>query len=94
MSGPTGVVFKMLRAGGKGCLESLRIFNEVLFENKLPDKFNVELNGSSLQGKGDPLNTNSYRGIKLLEHAFKMYKRILDRRLRETVAIAKMFYAS
>ena len=38
MSGPTGVVFKMLRAGGKGCLESLiRIFNEVLFENKLPD---------------------------------------------------------
>ena len=36
-SGPTSVVFLMLRAGAKGCLESLpRNFNEVLFENKLP----------------------------------------------------------
>ena len=40
MSGPTGVVFKVLRAGGKGWLESLiRIFNKVLFENKHPDNF-------------------------------------------------------
>ena len=40
VSGPTGVVFKMLRAGGKGCFKSLiMVFNEVLFENKLPDKF-------------------------------------------------------
>ena len=39
VEGPTGVVVEMLRAGGKGCLESLtRIFNEV-FENKLPDKW-------------------------------------------------------
>ena len=34
------------------------------------------------KGKGDPLNLNSYRGIKLLEHAFKMYKKILDERVR------------
>ena len=41
--------------------------------------------------KGDSLNPNSYRGIKLLEHAFKLYE-VLDGRLREVVDIDKMQY--
>ena len=41
-------------------------------------------------GKGDPLNPNSYRGIKLLEHAFKLYEKILDGRLCEILDIDKM----
>ena len=40
--------------------------------------------------KGVPLNPNSYRGIKLLEHAFKLYEKVLDGRLREVVDIDKM----
>ena len=44
------------------------------------------------KGKGDSLNSNSYRGIKLLEHAFKLYEKILDGRLREVVDIDKMQY--
>ena len=43
------------------------------------------------RGKGDPLNLNSYMGIKLLEHAFKLYEKILDGRLRE-VDIDKMHH--
>ena len=42
--------------------------------------------------KGDPLNPNSYRGIKLLEHAFKLYEKILDGHLCEVVDIDKMQY--
>ena len=42
------------------------------------------------KGKGDPLNPNSYRGIKLFEHAFKRYKKILDGCFREVVDIDKM----
>ena len=44
------------------------------------------------KGKGDPLNPNSYRGIKLLERAFKLYEKVLDGRLREVVDIDKMQY--
>ena len=44
------------------------------------------------KGKGDPLNPNSYREIKLLEHALKLYEKILDGRLREVVGIDKMQY--
>ena len=42
------------------------------------------------KGEGDPLNPNSYRGIKLLEHAFKLYKKVLDGCLHEMVDIDKM----
>ena len=44
------------------------------------------------KGKGKSLNPNSYWGIKLLEHAFKLYKKILDGRLCEVVDIDKMQY--
>ena len=42
------------------------------------------------KGKEDPLNPNSYRGIKLLEYAFKLYEKVLDGRLREVVDMDKM----
>ena len=43
----------------------------MLFENKLPDKWKL----SSLvpKRKCELVNTNSYRSIKLLEQAFKLY---------------------
>ena len=44
------------------------------------------------KGKGDPHNPNSYRGIMLLEHAFKLYEKVLDGRLHEAVDIDKMQY--
>ena len=45
-------------------------------------------------GKQDPLNPHSYRGIKLLEYAFKLYEKILDGCLHEVVDTDKMqFYA-
>ena len=43
-------------------------------------------------GKRDLLTPNSYRGIKLLENAFKLYSKLLDRRLGEVVDINKMQY--
>ena len=45
-----------------------------------------------LQEKGDPLSSNSYRGIKLLEHAFKLFEKILDGHLSEVVDIDKIQY--
>ena len=35
---------------------------------------------------------NSYRGIKLLNHTFKLYQKVFDERLREVVNIDKMQY--
>ena len=42
------------------------------------------------KGKGDPLNRNLYRDIKLLEHAFNLSERILNNKLREIVYTGSM----
>ena len=52
----------------------------------------VEFVSTNFKEKGDPFNPNSYRGIKLLEHAFELSEKVLDGRLREVVDIDKMQY--
>ena len=42
------------------------------------------------KGKRDSFNPNSYRGINLLGHVFKLYENVLDGRLCEVVDIDKM----
>ena len=92
-SGPSGVALEMFKAGRDKCLKSLtNIFNDILFKNKLPEEWMLSSLVPIFKGKGDPLNPNSYKGIKLLEHAFKLYEKILDGRLHEVVDIDKMQY--
>ena len=61
----------------------------ILFKDKLPEEWML----SSLVPvfKGNPLNPNYYRGIKLLEHAFKLFM-VSDRHFSEVVDIDKMLY--
>ena len=33
------------------------------------------------KGKGDVMNSGSYRGVKLLEHGMKIIERVLKRRI-------------
>ena len=54
-------------------LKSLRnIFNDILFKDKLPEEWMLSSLVPIFKGKGNPINPNSYRGIKILEHAFKL----------------------
>ena len=39
------------------------------------------------EGKGDALKCEKYRGIRLLEHRFKMWEKVLEERVREAVQI-------
>ena len=66
------------------------IFSDVLFKDKLPDEWIFSLLVPIFKGKGDPLNPNSYRGIKLFKHAFKLYEKILGGCLNEVVDIDQM----
>ena len=45
------------------------------------------------KGKRNPLNTNSYKGIKLLDYAFKLYERILDKRMKKVEGTDEMQYS-
>ena len=35
------------------------------------------------KAKGDPLEFGSYNGIRLLENAFKIFEKVLEKRLRQ-----------
>ena len=39
---------------------------------------------------GDVRNCNTYRGVKLLEHAMKMVEKVLETRIRKLVNIDSM----
>ena len=67
-------------------------FNDILFKDKLPEEWMLSSLVPIFKGKGDPLNPNSDRGIKLLKHTFKLYEKFLDGCLREVVDIDKMHY--
>ena len=44
------------------------------------------------KGKGDVMSCGAYRGVKLLEHATKIVKRVLEMRIRCLVNMNKMQY--
>ena len=57
------------------CLNSLTAIFNILFEGKLPEEWMLSSLVQIIKRKGDSLSPNSYTGIKLLEHTFK----VLDR---------------
>ena len=92
-SGPSGAAIELFKAGEDKCLKSLtNIFNDILLKDKLLGEWMLSVLVPIFKEKGDPLNPNSYRVIKLLEHAFKLYEKILDGCLHEVVDIDKMQY--
>ena len=52
----------------------------------------LSLLAAIFKGKGDRLNPNSYREIKLLDHAFELYEKVLDGHVHEVADIDKMQY--
>ena len=83
----------MFNAGGDNCLKSLtNIFNDILFKDKWngPEEWMLSSLVPIFKTKGDLFNPNFYKGIKSLEHTFKLYKKILDGHLREVTDIDKI----
>ena len=90
-AGPTGVVSEMLKAAGDGGVRWMTdLCNAVVKEGKIPDDWCKSWMVSIYKGKGDALECGSYRGVKLLEHAMKVFERVMEKRLRGMVDIDDM----
>lgn len=87
-TGPRGVAAEMLKASGESGVRWMTdLFNAVVKNRKIPEDWSKSW---IYKGKGDALECNSYRSIKLLEHAMKMFERVIEVRLREKVDIDDM----
>ena len=52
------------------------ILTDILLKDRLPQEWMLSSLVTVFKGKGNTLNQDFDRGIKLLEHAFKLYKKV------------------
>ena len=78
-AGPSGVVAEMLRASGDVGVQWVRVCNKIVQEGKIPSDWRKSWIVNLYKGKGDALECESYRGIKLLDHVMKVLERVIDK---------------
>ena len=90
--GPSGVVVveMLVAAGDVGVQWMVDLCNAIVREGKVPDDRCTSWIVSVYKGKGDAMDCASYRGIKLLEHAMKVFERVMEARFRKIVKIDDM----
>ena len=77
---------EIYKAGSVGTVKALTmIFNTSYKTGKIPQEWGRSVICPIYKNKGDFLKCENYRGISLLNHAFKMYESVLERRLRNIV---------
>ena len=90
-TGLTGIVTEMFQLLGKeGIKWMTELLNKVLEDEVIPEDWQKSILVPIYKQKGDILECNNYRGIKLMEHGIKIYERVLDKRLREVIQIDEM----
>ena len=63
-------------------------FNNIIRSNKMTNDWRKSRMVPIFKGKGDVLECNNYRGIKLMSHTMKLWERMIEARLREITNIA------
>ena len=65
-SGPSSVVTKMLKASSDICSELIAdLANSIVCKNKMPSEWEDSFIISLFKGKGEALDRDNYRGLKL-----------------------------
>ena len=90
-AGPSEVCAEMISASGEVEVSvMMELCQRVLDGKGMLDEWQTSVLVPIFKGKGDVGSCNTYGGVKLLEHAMKMVKRVLERRIRELVNINSM----
>ena len=89
--GPSEVASEMLEACKSSSVRWLTdLCNLILYEERIPSDWMSSILVPLYKGKGDPLNCGSYRAIKLLDHAMKIFERVIERIIRSRVSLDSM----
>ena len=73
--------------GWFGVVTLCKLFNSIMITETIPSAWRDSILVPVFKEKGDIQECKNYRGIKLLTHTFKIWERVLDRRVRECTAI-------
>ena len=73
--------------GQLGVVTLCRLFNRIMTTECIPSAWRNSILVPIFKEKGDVQECKNYRGIKLLTHTFKIWEKVVDRRLRECTEI-------
>ena len=81
-SGPSQVSVEMIVASSEiGFKVMIELCQRVLDGREMPEEWKTDVIVPIFKGKGGVMSCGSYRGVKLLEHAMKIDKRVLRRQI-------------
>ena len=75
--------------GNKGVEFLVNFFDRLLRGEKMTDEWRRSVLVPLYKGKRDIKECGNYRGIKLMSHTMKLWKRIIEARIRKEVTIAE-----
>ena len=91
--GPDELPIEIWKCMGKIGIKFLtRLFNRLLMGERMPEESRRSVLIPIYKNKGDTQCCGNYRGIKLMSHMMKVWKRIIEARLRDRVEISKQQY--
>ena len=73
--------------GWFGVVTVCKLFNSIMITETIPSAWRDSLLIPIFKEKGDIQECKNYKGIKLLTHTFKIWERVMDRRVRECTDI-------
>ena len=73
--------------GQLGVVTLCKLFNRIMTTECIPSAWRNSILVPIFKEKGDIQECNNYRGIKLLTHTFRIWEKVVDRRLRECTEI-------
>ena len=87
-AGPSGIVVEMIKAAGDtGATKIPNLATMIICDGKVPTDWERSFIVCLYKGKGDFLDRDNYRGLKLTEQAMKILERIVDGLIRQVVSI-------
>ena len=90
-TGISEVSVEMIVASGEiGVKVMMELCQRVLDGRGMLDEWKTSVIVPIFKGKGDVMSCESYREVKLLEHAMKIVERVLERRIRTLINLNEM----
>ncbi|KAK3559749.1 hypothetical protein QTP86_020747, partial [Hemibagrus guttatus] len=91
--GPDDIPVEVWNCLGEAAVEFLTsLFNRVLESERMPEEWRRSVLVPIFKNKGDVQSCSNYRGIKLMSHTMKVWKRVVEARLRKVVEICEQQY--
>ena len=90
--GPDCLPIEVAKAlGDEGAIWMTGVLNEAMREG-ITEEWRTSTITHIYKQKGDPLECNNFRGIKLLSHTLTLWERVVESRLRKLVDISERQY--